>query len=66
MEMKEMGQRARAAARLLAHAASDQKDTALRAVASRLVSERVEILAANARDIADARAAQIAPALLDR
>jgi gamma-glutamyl phosphate reductase len=66
MTMKEMGQRARAAARQLARAESEQKDAALRDLASRLVSDHAQILAANARDIADARAAQIQAALLDR
>jgi glutamate-5-semialdehyde dehydrogenase len=66
MTMKEMGQRARTAARQLAHAESERKDAALRAIASCLESDHARILAANARDAEDARAAQMSAALLDR
>jgi glutamate-5-semialdehyde dehydrogenase len=66
MTMKEIGQRARTAARQLAQTTRDHKDTALRAVASRLIADQAEILAANARDRADASTAQIQAALLDR
>ena len=61
--MREIGVRARAAARVVANAPAAQKTKALNA-AARILRERAgEILAANARDLAEARAA---PAFLDR
>src|SRR5512136_157314 len=66
MSMKEMGQRARAAARSLARATTDQKNAALLALADRLMADRAEILTANARDMAAAQADQLSPAMLDR
>jgi glutamate-5-semialdehyde dehydrogenase len=66
MQMKAMGQNARAAARQLARAATDQKNAALLALARLLVAHSSEILAANAQDLSAARAAGLSPALLDR
>jgi len=66
MTMQEMGRRARAAARQLARATTDQKNTVLVTLAERLIANRAEILAANAQDLAEARAAGLSPALLDR
>jgi len=66
MSMKEMGQRARAAARSLARASADQKNAVLLALADRLMADRAEILTANARDMAAAQAGQLYPAMLDR
>jgi glutamate-5-semialdehyde dehydrogenase len=64
--MAEIGRRARAAARLLALAPSAQKDRALGAMAAALRAAGAKILAANAEDIAEARAAGIGGAMLDR
>ncbi len=62
--MREIGAKARAAARIVANAAPEQKTRALTA-AARILRERAgEILAANARDLAEAR--QLSAALIDR
>ena len=61
-----MGQRARAASRQLARATTEKKNAALLALADRLLTNRVDILAANARDLADGGTAGLSPALLDR
>ncbi|WP_437563789.1 glutamate-5-semialdehyde dehydrogenase [Sorangium sp. So ce542] len=63
--------RARAAARALAPLDRAQKDRALRAIAERLRAEagegkRSAVLAANAEDVAAARAAGVSEALVDR
>ena len=64
--MIEMGRRARAAARVLALAPSAQKDKALAAMARALRDRASQILAANATDIADAKAAEATTAFIDR
>jgi glutamate-5-semialdehyde dehydrogenase len=65
-KMRAIGAEARAAARALANAPAEAKARAIVA-AARILRERVsEILAANARDLADARAKGLGPALLDR
>jgi glutamate-5-semialdehyde dehydrogenase len=61
-----LGQRAKAASRALARATTAQKNAALHAIADGLERSRVEILAANALDLADGQAAGLSPALLDR
>ncbi len=62
--MREIGAKARAAARLVANAKPEQKTQALTA-AARILRERAgEILAANARDLAEAR--DLSPAFVDR
>jgi glutamate-5-semialdehyde dehydrogenase len=66
MNMQEMGQRARAASRQLARATTGAKNSALRLLADRLMSERDAILAANAQDVAEAQAAGLSPAMMDR
>ncbi len=58
--------RAKAAARPLATASSAQKNAALEALANLLSTERATILAANERDLAEARQSGISGALLDR
>jgi glutamate-5-semialdehyde dehydrogenase len=64
--MREIGAKARAAARELANAPAEKKNCAL-AAAARIVRERVdEILAANALDCAEARAKDVSVALIDR
>ncbi len=58
--------RAKAAARPLATASTAQKNAALEALANLLSTERATILAANERDLAEARQSGISGALLDR
>jgi glutamate-5-semialdehyde dehydrogenase len=64
--MRELGEQARAAARVLARADSATKDRALAAAAAAIRRDAKRLLAANAEDVAEARAAGLAPALLDR
>ena len=64
--MSEIGRHARAAARLLALAPTAQKDRALERMAGGLRSQNARILAANAEDIAEARASGMTGAFLDR
>ncbi|MGA8445307.1 MAG: glutamate-5-semialdehyde dehydrogenase, partial [Roseiarcus sp.] len=64
--MREIGLKARAAARELANAPAETKNRALHA-AARLLRERATgILAANALDLAEARVKTLSPALIDR
>jgi glutamate-5-semialdehyde dehydrogenase len=65
-EMAEIGRRARTAAAALALASPEAKAAALRAAAAAIRGGANEILAANARDIDEAKGAGIAPALVDR
>ena len=64
--MAEMGRGARAAARVLALAPTAQKDRALELMAAAIRAQKHAILAANAEDIAEARAAEATDAFLDR
>ena len=64
--MRQVGEQARAAARVLARADSATKDRALAAAAAAIRRDAALLLAANARDVADARANGLEPALLDR
>ena len=64
--MGEIGRRARAAARALALAPVDQKNRALGAMAAAVRGQASLILAANAEDVAEARAAGVTGAFLDR
>ena len=64
--MAAMGQRARAAARVLAYAATDAKNLALTAAADAILAETAALLAANAEDIAAAKERGISNAFLDR
>jgi glutamate-5-semialdehyde dehydrogenase len=61
-----IGRAARRAARVLALAAPEQKNRALRAAAEILLARKPELLEANALDMANARAKSLAPAMLDR
>ena len=64
--MRAIGAKARKAARTVANAPAGQKNRALTA-AARLLRERApDILAANARDLADGQAKGLTPAFLDR
>jgi len=64
--MDEIGRRARAAARALALAPAEQKNRALGAMAAAVRAQTSLILAANAEDVAEARAAGVTGAFLDR
>ncbi len=64
--MRDMGTRARAAARVLALADSTRKEKALRAAAKAIRAQSSAILQANAEDIAAAREQNATPAFLDR
>jgi glutamate-5-semialdehyde dehydrogenase len=64
--MHAIGQRAREAARTLALAATAQKDAALAAMAQAIRRGKADILAANAQDVAEAKAAGATAAFLDR
>jgi glutamate-5-semialdehyde dehydrogenase len=62
--MREIGQRARGAAQALALASPDSKERALRLAAGELRASAPDLLAANARDMADA--GDLSPAMRDR
>jgi glutamate-5-semialdehyde dehydrogenase len=64
--MDEIGRRARAAARALALASTAQKDDALARMAAAIRAQKDQILAANAEDLAEARAAGVSGSFLDR
>lgn len=64
-ELEKMGARAKAASRVLASAGS-RKDAALLAAADELEHDSGKILAANAEDLAEAKAGGMSAALLDR
>ena len=64
--MAAIGRSARAAARALALASTAQKDKALEAMARAVRAQAARILAANAEDLAEARASGMTGAFLDR
>src|SRR3981189_3104414 len=64
--MHDIGRRARAAARVLALAGTAQKDQALAAMAAQLRAHKAAIRAANASDVAEAKASGATSAFLDR
>src|SRR5258708_11865695 len=64
--LREIGRNAKAAARVLALARPEQKDDALAAIAVAIRAGRDDILAANAEDIAEAKAAGATAAFLGR
>ena len=64
--MADIGRNARSVARVLALAPATQKNQALEAMAAAIRTEASAILAANAEDIAEARAASMSGAFLDR
>ncbi len=66
MSMIELGQRAKAAARQLARATTEQKNAALNALADQLLADCADILAANAIDVAEAKANGLSAAMIDR
>ncbi len=65
-EMKALGDRARKAAATLALAPAAQKNAALAAMASAIRRNGTAILAANARDMEQARRKNLKPSLVDR
>jgi glutamate-5-semialdehyde dehydrogenase len=64
--MRDIGREARVAARALALAPASRKNRALAAMAKALRQSRTPILAANAEDVAEAKASGATPAFLDR
>jgi len=64
--MAEIGRRARAATQGLALAPAEQKNRALAAMAEAIRAQQAPILAANAEDVAEARASGSTDAFLDR
>src|SRR3954454_22326739 len=64
--VRQLGERAAAAARVLATASTAAKDAALHAAADLLVERAPEILEANAADIAEAEQAGTASTVVDR
>ncbi|WP_404401272.1 glutamate-5-semialdehyde dehydrogenase [Pelagibacterium halotolerans] len=64
--MAEIGRKARAAASVLAHTATNKKNTALSAAAKAIDADRETILAANARDLKAAKANGMSAAFQDR
>jgi glutamate-5-semialdehyde dehydrogenase len=64
--MRAIGAAARAAALVLSAASTDQKNRALKAAAAALRARRHKILAANDRDMLEAGAKGLSPAMLDR
>lgn len=64
--MADIGRRARAAARILARATTNQKNVALGAMAEAIRAQASDILTANAEDVSDARASGEPPAFIDR
>src|SRR5271166_3900092 len=64
--MRAIGKEARAAARVLANAPTEQKNTALLAAARVLRDNSPDILIANARDLANGEAKGLTSAFLDR
>ena len=65
-EMEALGQRARAAAVMLANAPTEAKNQALRAAATAIRANAAAILAANRRDLATATGRTMTPAMIDR
>ncbi|MDR0737180.1 MAG: glutamate-5-semialdehyde dehydrogenase [Zoogloeaceae bacterium] len=64
--METLGRAARAAAQELARTGTAQKNAALDAIAAAILREKAALLAANAEDLAAARASGLEAALLDR
>ncbi|WP_373974252.1 glutamate-5-semialdehyde dehydrogenase [Chitinibacter sp. SCUT-21] len=64
--MLNVGRQARAASRAMAKASTGAKNTALNAIADAIVRDADKLLAANGRDMEQARADGLEPAMLDR
>jgi glutamate-5-semialdehyde dehydrogenase len=65
-QMSAMGRAARAAAKVLRLADAQTRTRAIAAMAQAVRADAPAVLAANARDVADAKAAGLAPAMVDR
>lgn len=66
IQLEVLGQRAKAAARILAKTSTEQKNAALHAIADALEARKDFILQENAADLADGEANALGAALLDR
>ncbi len=66
VDLKQVGQQAREAARFLRGLSRETKDRALNTLADRIAAKQDFLLSANAEDIALAKQSGLAPALLDR
>ena len=64
--MREFGRKARAAARKVALSPAAQRNAALLAMADALRARKAQILAANAQDLADGKAAGLSASFIDR
>ncbi|MEN1728370.1 MAG: glutamate-5-semialdehyde dehydrogenase [Pseudomonadota bacterium] len=64
--IRELGQRARQAARLLAHSSEAQRNDGLRAAAAVIRERQTEILNANQADLSSAEQRGLSPAMIDR
>ena len=64
--MDDIGTRARAASRVLAHASAERKHAALIGAAEAVWKRRDEIIAANSRDLEYGRDKGLSPAMMDR
>jgi glutamate-5-semialdehyde dehydrogenase len=64
--MQDIGRRTKLAARVLALAGAEQKNRALAGMAAAILAHKSDILAANAEDLADGKAAGLTAAMLDR
>jgi glutamate-5-semialdehyde dehydrogenase len=64
--MQQVGKQARAASRLMAMADTNAKNHALEAIARALINDSAALIAANAQDVAAARASGLDAASLDR
>ena len=64
--MLEVGQKARHAARAMARADTNAKNSALLAMAAAIRRDSAKLLAANAKDLDEARAKSLEPAMIDR
>src|SRR6201995_198313 len=64
--MNDLASRARAAARMLSLATPEQKNRALEAIERAIRAQAAEILAANAEDVAEVRAAGVTSSFIDR
>ncbi|HEY8903200.1 MAG TPA: glutamate-5-semialdehyde dehydrogenase [Chthoniobacterales bacterium] len=64
--IRDIGRRAREASRPLSTLTTETKNAILRAMADELLAHEAAILEANAADVADAKARDLAPAAIDR
>jgi glutamate-5-semialdehyde dehydrogenase len=64
--MAQLGQNARQASRVMAAAETGIKNQALKAIAEAIEAARVELIAANQKDLANGKVNNLEPALLDR